>query len=114
YPTHPAILTIDATIGAGGTFAGGPNASLPPHFGHAAVAAGFALGAFVLDVKAGGPMEIEGIGAECPRYLTQAPSFRLDFTGGSTPLTFSAIANGTAAPILLHDPAGGFSCSATA
>jgi hypothetical protein len=114
FPTVPATLVVAAGIGEDGALVGGPDPALPALFGQASVAAGFSLVPFSLDVKAGGPLDVVGIGAECPLHATHAPSLDLEYTAETRPLTFSATAGDAALPVMVHTSSGQWVCDAEA
>src|SRR5258708_2045014 len=80
-----------------------PDPSLAATFGEATLKAGFLPDPFVKDLVAGGPLKttLGGVNA----HVAKAPDFRLHYTKGTYPLTFSVESNGDTT-LLINDADG--------
>ena len=88
--------------------------STTPNFGTVALAAGFTPDPYVVDVISGGYVDVttQNIGADCAGFATEAPDFRLNWTGGGTELgIYFSSAMGEDPTLIISDAYGNWLCN---
>jgi hypothetical protein len=86
--TSPPATTPPATTPPATTPSSQPDPSLSPTYGSVTLSNGFSPDPFVKSLQAGGSIRTSLGGVNS--YVARAPDFRLHYTAGSFPLTFSA------------------------
>jgi serine protease Do len=88
---------------------------LSPHFGTENLSAGFLPDPYSVSVSAGGSINISesNLGSDCVGYVAEAPDFRVQWSGESSQLFFSFIANqaGEDATFIINSPDGNWHCN---
>lgn len=89
--------------------------SLMPHFGTASLTSGFSPDPYSVFISAGGNIRVSeaNYGSDCIGHVDEAPDFRLQWSGNSTRLIFSFVANNPNddATLLINAPDGSWHCN---
>jgi serine protease Do len=92
-----------------------PDASLSPIFGPATLQAGFSPDPYSIDLSSGGPISIWETPIYefgCAGYVTEAPTFRVNFSGSASRLRFFFMAEGqNDTTLLIQTPSGDWLCN---
>jgi len=111
----PATLTItedDDIISQPADEPGALDATLEPVAGAIDLTAGFAPDPFTAEVAAGGPVDAYAAAPEtfCNGFVTEAPTFVLNYTAGAYPLTIRANSERDTT-LVVQAPDGTFTCN---
>lgn len=89
------------------------NFSLSPHFGEVSLAAGFTPDPHTVTITSGGMVNTNYLPGECTGWASEAPDFRLSWTGSSEELRFLFEANeyGDDATLIINQPDGSWICN---
>lgn len=82
---------------------------LEPTYGTASLAAGFPEDPAVVPLQSGGSIDAAGLGGACTGFIADAPDYRLNYTAGSFPLIFVAIAD-VDTTLVINGPDGSWYC----
>jgi hypothetical protein len=86
-----------------------------PHDGSAQLAAGFVPDPYVVNVNAGGSVDVASaqLGDECRGFASSAPDFQLNWSGESTNLHIYFVASeaGNDATLVINNPNGSWFCN---
>ncbi|MCC6735748.1 MAG: hypothetical protein IT534_06425 [Bauldia sp.] len=102
-------LAAAATLALGLGPAVAQDYTLAPINGATKLAAGFAPDPLVVDVQAGGDVDAYAVTA-CTGLVMAAPAYRLFYTAGDAPLTFSVTA-AIDTTLVISDPVGNWVCN---
>ncbi len=89
--------------------------NLTPHFGVKSLSAGFLPDPYSVLISAGGTINIResNLGRDCIGYVAEAPDFRLQWSGNSSRLIFSFVANipSDDTTLIINSPNGSWHCN---
>jgi cytoskeletal protein RodZ len=89
--------------------------SLPPYFGSISLSAGFLPDPYMVSLNSGGEVDVEnlGIGSNCRGYASNAPDFRLHWSGEGDELNFlfTADLSSDDTTLIINDPFGNWYCN---
>lgn len=89
----------------------GPDFSLEPAFGSADLMASFAPDPYTVEIYAGGSVDTLTALNDCAAgMIAEAPDFRVHYTAGSFPLTFSVTSQADTT-LVINDPQGNWVCN---
>jgi len=112
---YDGLLTVTELGGAQTILpTGGLSPMSAPNFGTIALATGFTPDPYVIDVVSGGSVDVvaQNIGNACTGFATEAPDFRLNWTGGSTELgIYFSSTMGEDPTLIISDAYGNWLCN---
>jgi hypothetical protein len=82
---------------------------LEPTYGTVALDAGFPEDPHVVSLQSGGDIDAATLGGACTGFIADAPDYRLNYTAGSFPLLFVAIAD-VDTTLVINGPDGSWYC----
>ncbi|MBI1187391.1 MAG: peptidase S1 [Alphaproteobacteria bacterium] len=83
--------------------------NLNPNYGQANLQGGFSPDPYVVNLQAGGSIDVSQRNGACRGHITAAPDFRLNFRPGSLPLIISAASSGDTT-LIINGPNGQYYC----
>jgi hypothetical protein len=101
-------LAFAAVLGAPAAFAQEINVTASGAFGHVALSSGFA-GPYKITLPAGGRVSANGLGAGCTGIISDRAVYSIDYTAGTAPLFFAAVA-GDDTMLAIYGPDGAWRC----
>lgn len=78
-------------------------------YGQVELEAGFLPDPHLVELQAAGPIDMSAVNGDCVGYVTQDPSFSLDYTAGEYSLFIAAVSDGDAT-LTVRAPDGSWAC----
>jgi hypothetical protein len=109
------LLAAIAALALGAAPSHAQNFALEPAFGQATLNAGFAPDPHTVEIVAGGEIDagaalgVDARGTACIGTIADAPDYRLQYTAGALPLTFSFVSDGDTT-LVINAPDGAWYC----
>ncbi|MEO3432732.1 hypothetical protein [Inquilinus sp. CAU 1745] len=102
-------LVVAAIVGLAAGESAGQDFSLSPAFGSARLAAGFVDDPYLVNVLAGGGIDVSRRITGCTGSIADAPDFRLDYEAGGLPLSIF-VESGSDTTLVVNAPDGRWYC----
>ena len=106
-----ALAVASVTLlGSGSAYALTPSA--PSNFGEVTLVTGFTPDPYSIDLVAGGGVDVstQGLPPECRGFVTDAPDYKLFYTGGNVYSLFIYAMSDADVTLVINDPSGNWIC----